>query len=284
MTQNLSEKITSSYSSFTKSEKVLGEYFIENLHELPFETLNTIAQSCQVSDMTVGRFVRSLGYKNLNELKSALREQANATHLELDDISKRRVDYFTDEIGLRSSLEKEIKKICDVYALCETEIWGEVVHLIAHRRHVQVIGFQAAMGLALDFATTLKYIRPGVRYLDERSDVFLDLFELDPEQTCLIVVDTARYSEKGRRLIALATEKNYPVVFVSDKYSARGLDYTKYLLRASSEVGTFWDSRTAISAIINLLQHFVANELGKHPAKRMELSKKLNASIQAFYD
>lgn len=280
--ERFAEKITESYAAFTKAEKAVAAYLLDNQSSVPFETLSTIARTCNVSDMTVSRFIRTLGYRNLSEIKAELHKEATLSEMDVDDISKRRASYFTDEIGLRSSLEKEIKSICEVYALSETAIWQESVALIAYRPTVQVIGFQSAMGLALDFSTSLKYIRPGVRYLDDCSGIFLDLFECDPKETCLVVVDTALYAEASRQLIALAAEKSYPIVMISDKYSFWGLDYTKYLLRASSETNTYSDSRVAISAITNLLQHFVAHELKDQTAARGEQSSALNAYFNAF--
>ena len=282
MSESLAEKIKDAYPGLTKSEKVIAAHLLENLTSLPFETLTTIARTCNVSDMTVARFVRSLGYRNLNEIKEDMHSHARHGQVDLDDMSKRRVAYFKDDTGLRQSLEKEVMSLVDVYALCETKLWHEVVDLIATRKRVYVIGFQAAMGIAIDFSTALKYVRPGVRYLDDRSGVYMDLLENDPEETCLVVVDTALYSEAGKRLVVLASAKGFPVVFISDKYGSWQLDYTKYLLRASSDASTYWDSRVAISAIANLLQHFVANALGQLPSDRTDMSLTLNKEIGTF--
>ncbi|WP_170574500.1 MurR/RpiR family transcriptional regulator [Ruegeria atlantica] len=284
MTDELTQKIKNGYSGFTKSEKIVAAYFLENLRSLPFENLGSIAARCDVSDMTVSRFIRSLGFKNINELKADLRASATTAKDELDDISKRRVAYFKDESGLRTSLEKELNSLCDVYALCELDIWPEIVTLLSHRTNVLIVGFQAAAGVALDFSTALKYIRPGTRYLDDCSGVFFDLFEQDPQQSCLVVVDTARYSTLGRKLIKRASLAGFPVVFISDKYESWGLEHTRYILRASSDASTYWDSRVAISAITNLLQHYVANELGTLPESRVSLSAELSADFGAFSD
>ncbi len=284
MTQHLEQKIVENFASFTKSEKIVATYILENLAGLPFESLSSIARSCNVSDMTVSRCIRSLGFKSINDFKNVLRARAVTPFVDLDDISKRKVEYFKDQSGLKNSLDIEVQSLCDVYALCETDIFHEVVQLIAHSPNVMVIGFQAVAGVALDFSTALKYVRAGTRHLDDRSGLFLDLFELPADETCLVLVDTARYSSVGKKLIARASEANIPTVFISDKFGSWGFDYTKYLLRASSSANTFWDSRVGISAIMNLIQHFVANELGATPQDRMTTTYELATTFDAFAD
>ena len=282
MSQNLEQKIIDEFASFTKSEKVIATYFLENAAGLPFENLSSIARNCNVSDMTVSRFIRSLGFKSIGEFKNSLRARSVRPNDDLDDISKRKVDYFKDQRGLGDSLNNEVQNLCDVYAMCETDIFQEVVQLIAHKPHVMVIGFQAVAGVALDFSTALKYVRAGTRYLDDRSDLFLDLFELPAGETCLVLVDTARYSAVGRKLVARASKAGIPTVFISDKFGSWGFDHTKYLLRASSNASTYWDSRVGISAIMNLIHHYVANELGMDHQSRMDMTNELATTFEAF--
>lgn len=284
MTQDIEKNIVDEYASFTKSEKIVATYILENIAGLPFENLSTIAANCNVSDMTVSRFIRSLGFKNINAFKSALRANATAPRDDLDDISKRKIAYFTDKAGLKASLDKEVQNLCDVYALSQTDVWQEVVQLVAYKANVLVIGFQAVSGVAQDFSTSLKYIRHGTRYLDDPSGLFLDLFELPAEDTCLVMVDTARYSAVGRKLIARASKAGIATVFISDKFGSWGFDHTRFLLRASSNAETFWDSRVGISAIANLLQHFVANELNASPRDRQTTANELADTFGAFED
>src|SRR5215217_3577775 len=58
---------------FSPSEQVLGAYMMDNMQLLPFETGSSLARAVGVSEMTVTRFVRGLGFENMRHLKKTLR-------------------------------------------------------------------------------------------------------------------------------------------------------------------------------------------------------------------
>jgi DNA-binding MurR/RpiR family transcriptional regulator len=57
----------------SKSDKLLAQYLERHLAELPFETARSIAAKVGVSPMTVGRFLRRIGFDGLEPLKQELR-------------------------------------------------------------------------------------------------------------------------------------------------------------------------------------------------------------------
>src|SRR3546814_8974856 len=61
-------------NAITPSGRAVGAYLRDNLALLPFETGASIATKTGVSEMTVIRFLRGLGYENLKEFKEDLRD------------------------------------------------------------------------------------------------------------------------------------------------------------------------------------------------------------------
>lgn len=53
----------------SKADKLIASYIERNLAELPFETAKSIAERLGISQMTVGRYLRRLGFDGLEELK-----------------------------------------------------------------------------------------------------------------------------------------------------------------------------------------------------------------------
>ena len=74
--------------------------------------------------------------------------------------------------------------------------------------------FQASQGLAMDFATRLKWVRPGVRFAEARAGVYSEVLESDPARTCLVLIDTASYARKSILLARRARELRLPTVIV----------------------------------------------------------------------
>ena len=76
MIKDLQKKLKSQWDTFTTSEQKIAAYLLHNLSDIPFETAASLGERVGVSAMTVGRFLRNLGYAGLNELKVELRDDA----------------------------------------------------------------------------------------------------------------------------------------------------------------------------------------------------------------
>ncbi|HEX6120587.1 MAG TPA: hypothetical protein VFZ03_14150, partial [Dongiaceae bacterium] len=72
MRDSVRERLTACMADATKAERALAAYMLANLNSLPFETAATLAAKVQLSEPSVGRFCRSIGYKHFKELKADL--------------------------------------------------------------------------------------------------------------------------------------------------------------------------------------------------------------------
>lgn len=77
MKATLKEKIMASYDEFPAGEKKIAKYIVDNYHDILTLSSGELAKNSGVSDATVVRFAKSLGYKGFlqfrNELKSEFR-------------------------------------------------------------------------------------------------------------------------------------------------------------------------------------------------------------------
>ena len=80
MARDIASKLKSPDVRQTKSDILIANFIERNLAELPFETAKSIAQSVGVSQMTVGRYLRRLGYDGLDDLKREMRSSASRTN------------------------------------------------------------------------------------------------------------------------------------------------------------------------------------------------------------
>src|ERR1700741_3561763 len=64
----------------TKAEHAIATYILANLGDIPFETAASLAHKIRVSELTVGRFCRALGYDRLKDLKADLKNDIGDRH------------------------------------------------------------------------------------------------------------------------------------------------------------------------------------------------------------
>jgi DNA-binding MurR/RpiR family transcriptional regulator len=168
-------------NQFSPSEQSLAAYMLDNIQMLPFETGGSIAKAVGVSEMTVTRFVRGLGFENLRDLKNRLRNSVAEKDTEIDDYMARFQVRDSRQQALQESLRLELDAIVKAYALAATNIWDEAADALAKTRTIYVVGFQASKGLAMDFASRLLWARPNVIFVDNASGTFGEIIAADPK-------------------------------------------------------------------------------------------------------
>ena len=64
--------IQSIYNQFTKAEKKVADYIINNQKEVLYMSITDLADECRVGDTSVYRFCRSMGLQGYQEFKMKL--------------------------------------------------------------------------------------------------------------------------------------------------------------------------------------------------------------------
>ena len=259
---SLCSRLTSEIQSYTSSERAIANYILANKQTISFETAASLAEKLGITPITVGRFCRKLGYKNFKEMKGDIKaELFDAPWLSGKDLKQ---FVYSDEraSGLHRSLEREIESLMDVYKMTETPIWAEVVSLLAHRKTVNIVGFQPERSLAGILTYLLQYVRPGVQEVNTVSGHFSEVLLEEADTQCLVIVDIRRYSMNAYKLAEKAYQDNIPIIIIADKHCDWGRKFTPYVLMCERDVGLFWTSPVSMACLINLLLNDVVKELG----------------------
>ncbi len=272
MPNRVAQLLRDRYDGFTVSERMIAGWLLDNMAAIPFETAASIGQRVGVSAMTVGRFLKTIGYARLSALKDDLRgELGDAPWL---------LAPATGAAGADARLKAETAAIADVYRLTETPEWAGVVALLAGAGRVYVAGFQTERGLAAGFAHHLGYVRAQVRAIDGGAGLYDEVLTEAGPDDCLVLIDIRRYSRHFRMLAERAVERGVPVVVVTDPYCPWARDLTPHILAAEVALGHFWDMNTALGSLLNLLVDGVVAAIG--PAKVHARLATLSGSYDEF--
>jgi DNA-binding MurR/RpiR family transcriptional regulator len=268
----LEETIRKDWKTYTASEQKLGSFFLAHIRELPFETAASIGTRVDVSAMTVGRYIRKLGYADLREIKDELRVDA----AEADWAGGVSTATFAS-----ASLKARIKGVTDVHKIPETPEWSRIVSMIATASVVRVASFQVGRFLGLGFATFLQNLRPRVYFCDGAEGSYGDIL-LDPDpDACLILIDFRRYSRHFRLLAEEAAARKIRTVILTDVYChwARGLSDNVVMIETDFGIR----SLSMAQLLFELLLAAVANELKGAPS-RIDQLHSLREKFVGFVD
>lgn len=277
---HLTRKIEQRYVDMSQSEKELATYFLNNMQTLPFETAVTIAGHVGVSQMTVIRFIRSLGYQNLRQLKDELRSATSRQHI--DNVLDRHKLQGHYSQTLKDTLDLEIKSLLEAYSQAVGKKWTDIIDILATSKNIYVLGFQTSKGLALDFSTRLQYVRKGVLFIENTSGIYLDVLGEQADDSCVVLIDTVAYSTDSFKLAEVCRRMRFPLIVIMDRFSHWPYEYTRHVIQVSTHVRMFWDSTVGLAAVSNLLINSLAARVGKEAERRYKQTEELNRIFDAF--
>ena len=274
------------YDRLTKTEKKLAGYLLSRPDCLVLETAATIAGNVGISPMTVGRFLRKLGFDGLSDMRHQLKADLygpdGASLWSID----RRYQAFTrrerEHFSLQDSLDAELAAIRRAYELTTTPLWARTVESFANCDRVFISGLHMARGLALEFVSRLEYIRPGVHLADGQNGHYADVLFDDAARVAFLLIDFYRYDRGTQRAAELAKRRGHEVHIVADDYCLWAHKITDRVFNMPTSTGLYWHSTAAISALLNLLVNDVIRLLGKAVPKRIDKVLQAQKSFDQF--
>lgn len=270
-------------SNLSAGESAVAIWLEQNYDQLPFESAARVARGADVSEMTVARFVRRLGYVNFKGFKRAVNNSLRPMQGGAGgDRSRRFVIGSGTEDELAIQMQTEIEALMSVYDLARTPVWAAALDVLMASERINVTGFQASKGLALDFASRLKYARPGVRFAEGTSGNWSELFADLDAPSCVVLVDTAAYARTSFQIAEQCLRQSIPLIIVTDTYSHWPRKFTPHALTVHTQIGTFWDTNSGLSCLLGLLVDGVAARIGAPARERLARMQNLGDHFDAY--
>jgi DNA-binding MurR/RpiR family transcriptional regulator len=277
------ERLEQRLATASKADRTIANYMLAQMNSLPFETAASLSAKVAVSEATVGRFCRSLGYKSFKDFKAHLKQDiGDKPWLIRDRLHDLRDRAAAGEDLLARGLDLEIGALVAIYELARTPDWARVVKRLATTPRVFAAGFQTERGMAQIFVNQLQYLRDQVSLLDLADGNFMDLLASDTGESCLVLFEARRYSRMAESLAAEAKAAGIPTTLVTDPFCDWGRDLANEVFVVPTEFNLFWDSTAQMASLANLLVNGVFMELGPKVEARMETIHRLYSRFTGY--
>ena len=178
-------RIKEEYRKLTKSEKKVADYFIDNYKNAINESTQSIAVATDTSPATVIRFVKTLKFDGLQQLKLAIAADMDSQKPDITD------EIIHQKDGLSEIVEKNkrnlINSIERLYALMDLELIEKSVDAIDSAKKVYLFGVGASGIVCYDINYKLSRIGKDVVF---NNDIHLQLVNLNfitKEDACVCV-------------------------------------------------------------------------------------------------
>ena len=280
MNPNLRQRLQACLQDGSPADKAIASYMLADLGSMPFETAATLGRKVGVSEPTVGRFCRSLGYKSFRDLKQHLRQDiGDRPWLIQDRLREFQERSLAGKDQLARSLQLEIAGLVTIYELAHSEDWTRAVARLATDRLVFVAGFQTERGFAQYLVNQLHYLRPGVTLLDVAGGNFSEALLADPVGSTLVIFEARRYSRLAKVLAQEAKAAGLHTILVTDAFCDWGRELVDEMFVVSTTFELFWESSAQMASLVSLLVNAVFIELGPRVEARMNTIAALHGRV-----
>lgn len=238
-------------------QKVVS-FFVEHCDQAVFLTSLEVGGQVHVSEATVVRTARALGFTGYPEFRRAFQHyfverMSTVTRVKLTAAPRRRESDIIDEV-----MRTELNNLESTRLRLDPKALSDAAEVLGRARHVYVIGMRSTYALAwlLHFSLTLilansRLVTMGVADVSEQLEGIA-------ARDAVVAISFERYTRATVELFRSALARGARGIALTDKPTSPLADGAAVVLEAQTRLSSFIDSYVAPTAVINALVTLVA--------------------------
>jgi DNA-binding MurR/RpiR family transcriptional regulator len=263
MEQNISmmKRLVEQQHTLTPKGRIIGKYILDNPRKAVFMTTKELAETCNVSEATVVRFVSQLGYEAYSVFQQSLRDfvDTELTLLDRTDLSGIKGP-GTDRLS--RVLYEEMDNLKQFFETIDMDDLNKVVDYLQKSKSIYVIGSRLSYTFAYYLGWSLTKVRQNVRILKGSDSAAIDWLSIAEPRSLAIIIATSRYPNELIKLGKIVRRLDHTLLVITDSSLCPLTQFAHLSLVAPSKHIPFIGSPTTISCIINYLVLELASRNG----------------------
>ncbi len=254
--------ISNKIDSLTPKARTLGNYIIQNPSKAVFMTTKELAQTCNISEATVVRFVSTLGYKGYSDFQNALKDFVN-TGLSLPERAdlKGIKEHGTDR--LHRGILEELGNLQHLYETISVETMNEFVDELNKAHTVYVVGSRLSYTFAYYLGWSLTKIRKGIHILKGSDSTSFDMLANANSKSLVILTTTTRYPNELIKLARMIRRSSHTLLTMTDSNICPLAGFADISLVVPSRSIPFIGNVSGMLAVIQYIVQELANKRGE---------------------
>ena len=250
----------------TKTQKMIAQYILDNSADACFMTSTEIALKLGVSESSVIRFSRSLGFSGFMDFQKSLRRDYQDKVLSISSsitipsqrIAKR-AQLTSSAEYINRHLKNAAKNLENALTSNRPEAFEEAADIVLASRHKYITASRGNSSLGDYFLLYLKHMVPNVETTSSSAISPVDHLCNISKDDCLIMFSFPRYSSEDKICARMAREAGAKIIVVTDKPSALLAEYATVLFTVPVDSNAFFNCMVGpqfvAEAILETLSH-----------------------------
>ena len=256
--------------SGSPSEKRIAKFLTRNSANLGGETAANLAEKLKLSPMTVGRFLRGLGFQELGELTSVLASH-DGSGLGLSLQQPAWIEEESSNPSMAVYL-RQINTLQSALKLTTQPLWQETIDRITRASSIFVTSGEQIFGSALHFYTKIAECLEGVTYM-HASRAHLQLADAIPDESVLVIIDANDASDLLQRIAQMGQDSGiHTVIVTTNPINWTATANSTIFAAQMDSTETDFDS-VQLSALMELMINTISRQNGHAPQRSEKIAK-----------
>ena len=270
--EDLVHKIQS--MTLTRTDAEIAEYILAHLSTIGFQTSTTMAEEIGVSDTSVLRFIRKLGFKGYADFRSKMNartaRQIDRAQPDLNPGEKylRTLEHLGSDSLISDVSQYTLNNLRKSYAQLDQGTVEQVVDILLRSDRKYIAGFRGTACCAQYMASKLLFLAPHVvPILHADASAVENLLDIT-DRDCLFLYSFPRYSEIARPLLEIARESGAKVILMTDRRTSPLANKADVVLTAQVDGLGFTNSYVAPLSLSEVILLSVSGRKDMTDSKR----------------
>ena len=248
-TGSLTERLR--HTKFTSKQKKIADYFLNNQEKLAGLSSQEAAHEIGVSDASVIRFCRIIGYEGFKDLKAHVYNmlvENSFTGLSLGERmtqSSKKFQRIDPVIQFQSFIHQNM---LSVFTNSNEDI-NRVSDMLISAENRYIIGLRGCGGTAMTFSRTLSLMLPNVTCLIDSEGTSIRRMQDVKENDAVIMFVFSRYYRNDEKYLELAHRNKAKICLITNESPEHLQKYADIKLYISTSGISFFHSATGASVI-----------------------------------
>ena len=269
-------------AKLTKSNRLIAEYCLNNQSSIAFQSAADLAACIGVSDVSIVRFARALGYDGYVDLKHAWQDEL-CQHIDagpdtVNPVAKflTRKHYHQDNANFSFAYAEATycSLLHESLSAISPGLIDEVALRLCTSRRKYVVGIRTRSTAATAMTTLLRMVVPDVTSITvEDYSSYMQMLDFTSEDT-VVFITFGRFSTFEQMLLQQVKQGGATLVVLTDKRASRAAQAADILLYCAGDINLPFYSSVGTVALAECIASAVSERNWEAGKLRIEQSEK----------
>ena len=249
------------YDTLSAKGKLLAKCILSKPDKTVFMTTRQLGAEAGVSEATVVRFVRQLGFETYAQFITSLRDLIDRRFTLVERGRMTQPVMISEDRELDWLISQDITNIKAMHKRVDLEQVQAIRTILREAPAVFVMGARLSYSSAHYMGWTLGKLRKNVSILNGSDRTAMDQMIFAPEDTAVVIVSTSRYPNELIRMGKVARRQNFRQILITDSIACPLVPFCGHVLVAPQQSIPFLGNPVSIISLIHYLLNCLAADM-----------------------